>query len=122
MSSNYVVVRLSDNKIVNSIKLADNSIWTPPEGCEKVLNTVGYDIGGTLVGGTYTPPAPPATPVVDLNAVDLANLNKALVEPGSVVRALGLVMFAEINKLRVKNGDAAYTMNQFITALQNQMR
>lgn len=54
--------------------------------------------------------------------VDQERLNAALTEPGSVVRALGLVMFAEINKLRVKNGDPAYTMQQFTTALQAQMR
>jgi hypothetical protein len=57
-----------------------------------------------------------------LTTVDQNALNTALAEPGSVVRALGLVMFAEINKLRVKNGDPAYTMQQFLNALQAQMR
>ena len=54
--------------------------------------------------------------------IDQAALNAALVEPGSVVRALGLVMFAEINKLRIKTGDAAYTMPQFVAALKAKMR
>jgi hypothetical protein len=58
----------------------------------------------------------------DPAAFDQDNLNAALVESGSVVRALGLVMFAEINKLRVANGDAAYTLNQFKNALKAQMR
>lgn len=53
---------------------------------------------------------------------DQERLNAALVEDGSVVRALGLVMFAEINKLRVKGGDTAYTLTQFKNALKAQMR
>lgn len=53
---------------------------------------------------------------------DQAALNAALTAQGSIVRALGLVMFAEINKLRVKNGDPAYTLAQFVAALQAQMR
>lgn len=68
-------------------------------------------------GGVTAPYVAP-----DPVAMDQAALNAALVEPGSVVRALGLVMFAEINKLRVKNGDPAYTLAQFKTALQAQMR
>lgn len=55
-------------------------------------------------------------------AVDQDALNAALTAEGSVVRALGLVMFAEINKLRVANGDAAYTLTQFKNALKTQMR
>lgn len=68
-------------------------------------------------GGVTAPYVAP-----DPVAMDTAALNAALIEPGSIVRALGLVMFAEINKLRVKNGDPAYTMNQFKAALQAQMR
>jgi hypothetical protein len=58
----------------------------------------------------------------DLGPLDQAALNAALAAPGSVVRALGLVIFAEINKLRVKDGDPVYTMAQFVTALKAQMR
>lgn len=58
----------------------------------------------------------------DFTAYDTAALNAALTEPGSVVRALGLLTFTEINKLRVKTGDAPYTMNQFLTALRAQIR
>jgi hypothetical protein len=73
----------------------------------------------TTAGGIapYVSPPPP-----DLSAIDTATLNTALTAQGSVVRALALVMFAEINKLRVKNGDAAYTMAQFTAALKVQMR
>ena len=54
--------------------------------------------------------------------IDQDTLNRALVEPGSMVRALGLTMFAEINKLRIKTGNAAYTMPQFIAALKARIR
>ena len=53
---------------------------------------------------------------------DLARLNAVLSEQGSVVRALAEVIFAEINKLRVKGGDPAYTKQQFIAALKAKMR
>lgn len=58
------------------------------------------------------PPAP----------LDQDVLDAALIAPGSATRAIGLVMFAEINKLRVKNGDPAYTLAQFKAALLAQMR
>lgn len=50
---------------------------------------------------------------------ELLNLN--LIQKGSIVRALAMVMFQEVNKLRVKNGDPAYTLAQFKTALTNEM-
>lgn len=58
----------------------------------------------------------------DFPTIDLATLNTALAQSGSVVRALGLAMFAEINKLRVAGGQTAYTLAQFKAALQAQMR
>lgn len=58
----------------------------------------------------------------DYSTIDSTALNAALVEPGSVVRALGLVMFQEINKLRVLAGQLVYTMAQFIAALKANMR
>lgn len=58
----------------------------------------------------------------DFPTIDSATLNAALAQPGSVVRALGLVMFSEINKLRVAGGSTAYTMQQFLAALKAQMR
>lgn len=57
-------------------------------------------------------------PPVPLN---LDILNGILVQKGSLSRALAMVMFQEINKLRVKNGDPAYTLAQFKTALTNEM-
>ena len=95
-------------------------------------NYIGGYEGSVPPNGAIEVPTPPddgrqkwiggAWQVADLSAVDTAALNAALVEPGSVVRALGLVMFTEINKLRVKNGDPAYTMAQFTAALKAQMR
>ena len=83
--------------------------------------------------------------------IDSKNLNAALVEPGSVVRALGLVLFDTINRqnlvtldavnelrvkaalqpytvaqfkaaLAAKQGQVFYTMAEFLDALQAQMR
>lgn len=71
-------------------------------------------------GNTIAPYVAP--PVKTNTEIDQEALNEALVAPGSVTRALGLVMFAEINKLRVKSGDPAYTLNQFKAALLAQMR
>lgn len=61
-------------------------------------------------------------PVGDGQSDDTDLLNAALAEQGSLSRALAMVMFAEINKLRVKDGDPAYTLAQFKAALQAQMR
>lgn len=58
----------------------------------------------------------------DLSANDTAAINATLLQDGSIVRALALVMFAEINKLRVLNGDAPYTLAVFKAALKAQMR
>lgn len=59
-----------------------------------------------------------AYPTVD----DLRALNAALIEEGSVFRALALITFEEINRLRVNAGLSAYTIEQFKTALKNKMR
>lgn len=55
-------------------------------------------------------------------AIDQDALNAALAEPGSVVRALALLTFQEINTLRTRAGLTAYTMTQFTTALKAKMR
>lgn len=60
--------------------------------------------------------------VPDYSTIDTGALNAALTEPGSVVRALGLVTFQEINKLRVLVGQQAYTMPQFVAALKANIR
>lgn len=73
--------------------------------------------GGGVVGPYETPPPPPTSDQLDTKA-----LNEALVQDGSVVRALAEVMFLEINKLRVKTGDAAYTKAAFVAALKGKMR
>ena len=80
------------------------------------------DWADLLAWGTGNVIAPHSPPTVDFNAMDTLELNRALAENGSVVRALAEVIFAEINKLRIKTGDPAYTKQQFVTALKAQMR
>lgn len=63
-----------------------------------------------------------ADPPPDPSVIDQDALNAALAEPGSVVRALALLTFQEINNLRTKAGLVAYTMTQFTTALKAKMR
>lgn len=65
---------------------------------------------------------PPRADTIDWTAADLANLNAAMTQPGSVVRALALVLLQEINTLRTKAGLATYTQAQLVNALQAKMR
>lgn len=66
-----------------------------------------------FIADAVLPPVPPPLNIDMLNAV--------LASKGSVVRAVTVLMFGEINKLRVKNGDPAYTMAQFKNALDAEM-
>lgn len=119
MFTRHALIRKSDGLVVNAVKAELG--WEPPaEFTAEPDDTGALAVGGTYIGGVYTPPVSPPPP--DHAAIDQSALNAALAEPGSVVRALGLVMFGEINKLRVKNGDPAYTMPQFVAALKAQMR
>ena len=89
----------------------------PVVPADKVVTSKSVARIGGVVSFTYNT----ETKLTDSEA-DIANLNSVLTSDGSVVRALGLIMFDEINKLRVKNGDTAYTMNQFKAALAAKMR
>jgi hypothetical protein len=93
----------------------------------------GFDGDGVAVpAGAIEVAAPPsdgrqkwvnnAWSVLDQDVIDLQELNAALAAPGSLVRALGLVTFQEINKLRVRAGLTAYTMDQFMAALKANLR
>lgn len=62
------------------------------------------------------------TPTAVNTANDTKRLNDVLSSQGDVTRALAMVMFGEINKLRIKGGDAAYTLAQFRSAIRAQMR
>lgn len=75
---------------------------------------------GQVVEVEWTPPPPP--PPRDFNAEDLAALSRVLAGQGSPIRALAMVVFQEINKLRIANGDPAYTLEQFRAALFREMR
>ena len=61
-------------------------------------------------------------PIIDLDAQDVAEIEAMLLAPGSVLRALITIVFKEINKLRILNGDPAYTLAQFKSALKSEMR
>jgi len=78
----------------------------------------GYtdDIQLEVVTRTWT------TRPIDYDVLDQDRLNHELTQDGSVVRALAELVFEEINKLRVKNGDPAYTKQQFIGAMKQKMR
>lgn len=92
----------------------------------------GFDNGATPPAGSIEVAIPPTDgrqkwngsswSVLDQDSIDTQDLNAQLAAPGSIVRALGLVTFQEINKLRVRAGLAAYTMDQFITALKSNLR
>jgi len=69
-----------------------------------------------------TPIIPPAPTAEELATLDQDTINEALAAPGSVVRALGLLTFQEINKLRVLASQPAYTMAQFKSAMKALMR
>lgn len=103
----------TDTSLVN-YHLDANSMTVLPATDTLVADWVS---AGGVIGPWQAPAAPPTT-----DQMDTAALNAALTAPGSVMRALGLVVFMEINKLRVKNGDPAYTMAQFIAALKAQIR
>lgn len=94
---------------------AEADAYTPP--ADRTLITNAPSDNHEWQGGAWVFVTPKTIAELDQDA-----LNQALAAPGSVVRALGLVMFAEINKLRVKSGDPAYTLAQFKTALLAQMR
>lgn len=80
----------------------------------------GQQVWDNAIAGQYGPIAEYVAP--DLGALDTDALNAALAQEGSVVRALAMVVFTEINKLRVKDGDSAYTLTQFKNAMKAQMR
>lgn len=79
-------------------------------------------IGMLHNNGVFSEPEVVIEPAPDLNQIDTEQLNHVLSQEGSVVRAIGVLVFKEINKLRVNAGLTPYTMDQFKTALKNEMR
>ena len=99
----------------NQTIIIDGRIFVPSyENAPSEIRTKIDALGGLAAVQPYTPPAI----VID----DLGDLNAALTQEGSVVRALTLVMFEEINKLRKLSGQLEYNLTQFKTALKNKMR
>jgi hypothetical protein len=103
----------NDTALVNYHPDTD-SVTVIPATDQRVVDFVD---GGGVIGPYVTPPPPPP-----VEQIDQATLNAALSAPGSVVRALALVMLQEINTLRTRAGLAAYTQAQLVTALQAKMR
>ena len=58
----------------------------------------------------------------DLSAIDQTELNRALAQDGSVLRALAAVMLSEVNILRTNAGLSPRTQPQFVAAHKAQMR
>lgn len=56
----YAVINDSDGVIVNRIVLDDPGAWEVPAGTTVVEDSDAvYQIGGTLIGGVYSPPLQP---------------------------------------------------------------
>lgn len=136
----YAIIKngVVENTIRASPDFAKARGWVEaPEGAEK---------GDLYAEGTFSKAPPP-----DTSAIDQATLNAALMEEGSVVRALGLTLFHTINaqnlvvldavnELRqvaglppysvadfraatsAKQGQSFYTMDEFLNVLQSHMR
>lgn len=86
------------------------------ENNPRVGDWLEYVKNGGVVTAAVPLPTPPTPTEKDKAVAD--GLQAALGDP---VRALGMLAFKEINKLRVKTGDAAYTPVQFWTAYQNEV-
>lgn len=92
---------------------------------EQAPTATRYQVGNVWVdaiGGQPTQAEIDAVLNPDIASVDLAILNTALTQPGSVVRALALLLLQELNTLRTKVGLSTYTQPQLVAALQAKMQ
>lgn len=100
---------------------ADGSIIRAADGACVPPDTSNKDYqaakNAVLNGDTITPYV---VPVIDLDALDLATINVALAQPGSIVRALGLVVFMIAKGTIPIN--PSYTQAQFVNLLKAQIR
>ena len=83
----------------------------PALGANQVHGGYSELITATVATRTYT------VITLDLAAIDLAALNAALTAEGSVVRALGLVLFDAINQQNLVTLDAVNELRSTIRAL-----
>lgn len=101
----------NDSSVVN-YHFDDNSMTILPASDQRVVDFVN---AGGIVGQWQSPPPPPTVDQLDTSA-----LNAALVAPGSVVRALGLIVFdIATGKIPVNPN---YTMTQYVNLLKAKMR
>lgn len=130
--------KIANGQIVNRAETAlDNGTWLPVvivdrPACDPATQkeTPSFNILADRVEVTYvvSPNAP------DFPSIDMATLNAALAEPGSVVRGLALVLLdrinaidAAINALNTKTSLAGnnlpqFTQQQLANAIQAKMR
>ncbi len=95
---------------------------------------LGPQIDAFMAANPAFPIGPYVAPVVDFSAIDLATINDALAQPGSITRALALVLLQRINAidgainaLNTKTALAGnnlpiFTQSQLVAALQAQIR
>lgn len=72
---NYALVNDIDGLIVNRIVLDHTNDWTPPDGQSVLVEPeTGYEIGGTILDGEYTPPI--REPVPELPPVVVTSISR----------------------------------------------
>lgn len=65
----------------------------------------------------YLNPVPPTQ-----DEIDTARINRALLEDGSVVRAMNEVMFDMFNEIRLLQGNSVITKQQYVDFLKAKIR
>lgn len=107
-NTDNTLVRFTVNGVTNIV---------PADYKGEFRDGIGGVVGFLAKGGAI---GPYVAPVIDLDALDTAALNAALIEPGTVVRALAEVVFL-ISKGSIAI-DPARTKTQFVALLKARMR
>lgn len=114
----YALIKSESGLVENVIELGDASDWTPPEGYQ-VVESDSANIGDTYHDGVFTPPPPPALPVLTPEEILFANTQKqnALLNSASqamtpVLLSLQLGDATDSEALTAKRWQAYYRMLQ----------
>lgn len=94
---------------------ADGRVWWLDNQC-KQGDWLEYVKGGGVIAPADSVPTPPTS--AEKNQ---AILDEMMLAKNSPLRGVVVLMFKEINKLRVKNGDAPYPPATFWTAYLSEM-
>ena len=98
----YALVNDSDGLITNRIVLDDPGAWEVPAGATIAEETdTPYEIGGTLIDGSYTPP--PSAPVEPAG-------------PGSPSPE-DVVLYGHENRLRALEGQPPLDLGDFLVKI-----